>query len=150
MTDDASLFEALTTLQRTAARGLTEALSAEGFSVDQWRLLRRLADGGGHRIGELAATLVVPLPTMTRLADGLVELGLVYRRPAEHDRRSVELFLARQGRQLLGRLDAVAEPRLRELTRDPAWRALLDHGAATSATLATPGSADRSIWVSGS
>lgn len=124
MSDEAALFETLTTLQRTAARELAEVLSAEGSTVDQWRLLRGLADGSGHRVGELAAALVVPLPTMTRLVDTLASLGLLYRRPADDDRRSVELYLSRPGRQRLGRLDAVAQAPLSRLREHPAWSVL--------------------------
>ena len=124
MARTASLFEALTVLQRTAARTLADALAEEGLTVDQWRVLRSLTDGEGHRPGELAAALVVPLASMTRLADGLADLGLVYRRPAEHDRRSVELHLSRQGRLRLTRLDALVEAHQRELLADPAWETL--------------------------
>lgn len=126
MADSVSLFEVLTTLQRAAARDLADAFAEDGCTVDQWRVLRGLADGQGHRVGELAAELVIPLASMTRLIDALTGLGLVFRRPAQHDRRSVELHLSRQGRERLARLDALAESCLLRLQDHPDRLALRD------------------------
>lgn len=120
----ASLVELLTVLQRTAARTLAEALAEDGCTVDQWRVLRGLADGVGHPMGELAADLVVPQASLTRLVDGLASLGLVYRRQGQDDRRRVELHLSRQGRARLARLDAVVSAHEERLRHDPACRDL--------------------------
>lgn len=124
MANVASLFEELTVLQRTVARRVAESLADDGLTIDQWRLLRCLTSGSGRRVGELAAEVVLPLPSMTRLVDGLAELGLVYRRPADDDRRSVELHLSRQGRVRLMRADALVEERLDGLLDDPAFAPL--------------------------
>lgn len=123
-TAPAPLVELLTVLQRTAARTLAEALAEDGCTVDQWRVLRSLADGEGHPMGGLAADLVIPHPSLTRLVDGLADLGLVYRRQAEHDRRKVQLHLSRQGRARLDRLDAVVSTHEQGLRDDPAWQQL--------------------------
>ena len=118
------LVELLTVLQRTAARTLAQALAEDGCTVDQWRVLHSLTDGRGHPMGELAADLVVPQASLTRLVDGLADLGLVYRRQGDGDRRRVELHLSRQGRARLTRLDAVVTAHEERLRNDPAWAAL--------------------------
>jgi DNA-binding MarR family transcriptional regulator len=118
------LVEVLTVLQRTAARTLAEALAEDGCTVDQWRVLHALADGRGHAMGELAADLVIPQASLTRLVDGLADLGLVYRRQGDGDRRRVELRLSRQGRTRLDRLDAVVTAHEERLRDEPAWAEL--------------------------
>lgn len=116
-----SLVEQLTVLQRTAARGLGEVLAEDGSTVDQWRVLRALGDGGGHLMGELAARLVVPQPSLTRLVDQLSDQSLVYRRQGDQDRRRVEVYLSRQGRTRLGRLEALVRAHEETLRNDPEW-----------------------------
>jgi DNA-binding MarR family transcriptional regulator len=101
------LVELLTFAQKRVARQVGAALAEEQFTVDQWRILRALADGAGHSMGELAELLAIPNPTLTRLTEGLVDLGLVYRRQADDDRRRAVLHLSRQGQARLTRLNAV-------------------------------------------
>ena len=86
-------------------RGLAESLSAEGVTVEQWRILRALSDGYGHSMGDLAAAVLMPHPTLTKAVDRLVESALVYRRQDEADRRRVAVYLADRGRDLVRRLD---------------------------------------------
>ena len=121
LTAGASLVELLTVAQRRVARQAAAALSEEGFTVDQWRILRALADGDGRSMGELADVLAMPAPTLTRLTEGLVDLGLLYRRQAEEDRRRTAVHLARQGRARLERLDALVEAAEAALRRSPEW-----------------------------
>ncbi|MGN6130518.1 MAG: MarR family winged helix-turn-helix transcriptional regulator [Nocardioidaceae bacterium] len=123
-TTGASLVELLTVAQRRVARAAAAALCEEGFTVDQWRILRALADSDGHSMGELAEALAMPAPTLTRLTEGLVDLGLLYRRQAEGDRRRTDVHLARQGRARLERLDALVEAAEDALRRSPEWDAL--------------------------
>ena len=105
--DAASLLEAITVAQRDLARRVAGVLSPEGFTVDEWRILRALADGAGHPMGELAESLRIPNPTLTRSVDGLADRSLVYRRQATDDRRRLHVHLARQGHARLARLDAL-------------------------------------------
>jgi DNA-binding MarR family transcriptional regulator len=116
-----SLVEQLTVLQRTAARGLGDVLADDGCSVEQWRVLRALGDGGGHLMGELAARLVVPQPSLTRIVDQLGDRGLVYRRQGDRDRRRVAVYLSRQGRARLDRLEALVRSHEEALRADPVW-----------------------------
>ena len=91
--------------EQAANRGLAESLSAEGVTVEQWRILRALSDGYGHSMGDLAAAVLMPHPTLTKAVDRLVESALVYRRQDEADRRRVAVYLADRGRDLVRRLD---------------------------------------------
>ena len=119
-----SLLELLTVAQRRLARGLSTALAEEGCTVDQWRILRALADGEGHPMGALAESLTIPHATLTRLMEGLVDSGLVYRRQSSVDRRSVAVHLSRRGRERLARLDALAASHDVALRDSEKWAAL--------------------------
>jgi DNA-binding MarR family transcriptional regulator len=99
----------LTEAERGVNRGLAEALAAEGVTVEQWRILRALSDGYGHSMGDLAAAVLMPHPTLTKAVDRLIDEALVYRRQDETDRRRVTVFLAKRGRTLIERLDRHAE-----------------------------------------
>lgn len=116
-----SVVEMLTVVQRRAARGLASALAEDGCSVDQWRVLRALADGEGHLMGELAESLLIAQPTLTRVMDGLVDGALVYRRQSTLDKRRVSVHLSRQGRVRLGRLDALVRGHEEALRGSPEW-----------------------------
>lgn len=117
----ASPVELLTVAQRRATRGLATALADDGFAVDRWRVLRALGDGEGHLMGELAATLIVAQPTLTRIVDGLVDHALVYRRQSTADRRRVAVHLSRQGRLRLDRLDAIVDAHQVAFRSSPEW-----------------------------
>ena len=119
-----SLVERLTRAQRYAAQGLSRLLAEDGCTLDQWRMLRVLADGEGHLMGEVAAELLLAQPTLTRVVDGLVDRALVYRRASDADGRKVAVHLSRQGRTRLARLDAVAAAHETALRDDPRWREL--------------------------
>ena len=113
--------ELLAVAQRLAARGLAAALAEDGSAIEQWRVLRALGDGEGHLMGELAGTLLIAQPTLTRLVDGLADSALVYRRQALDDRRRVAVHLSRQGRVRLARLDAIVAAHQRALRSSPEW-----------------------------
>ena len=123
-TAPSSVLEALTVAQRDAARRVAAVLAPEGFTVEQWRVLRALADGAGHAMGELAAALRIPGPTLTRLVDGLADESLVYRRQSVPDRRRLSVHLARAGRARLELLDALVAAQEEALRASSEWRAL--------------------------
>jgi DNA-binding MarR family transcriptional regulator len=76
--------------------------------------LVELATGGALRLSDLAARLGVSAPTASRSVDGLVELGLVERRPDPADRRAVQIDVTQAGRARFeerhGRVSAAFEP----------------------------------------
>jgi DNA-binding MarR family transcriptional regulator len=99
----------LSQAEQAVNRGLAETLAAEGMTVERWRILRALSDGHGHSMGDLAAAVLMPHPTLTKAVDRLIEDALVYRRQDETDRRRVAVFLAGRGEQAIRRLDEAAE-----------------------------------------
>lgn len=121
-----SLVERLTVAQRHAAAGLSRALAKDGCTLDQWRVLRTLGDGEGHLMGELAASLLIAQPTLTRVVDALTDTGAVYRRQSDRDGRRVSVHLSRQGRVRLTRLSALVQAHEEALAADPAWRRRYD------------------------
>ena len=116
-----SLVETLVLAQRRAVRGLAARLADDGCTLDQWRVLRALDDDEGHVMGELADSLQIAQPTLTRVVDGLVDSAWVYRRLSLEDRRRVAVHLSRQGRVRLGRLDAIVRAHEDALRASPDW-----------------------------
>jgi DNA-binding MarR family transcriptional regulator len=107
---ESRLVDVLTSVQRALTRDLAERLSEEGASVEQWRVLRTLAEAGeGTSMSELADSVRIPAPSLTRLVDSLVDRAQVYRRPSAYDGRRVDVHLSVTGRELLTRLEAIAE-----------------------------------------
>ncbi|MEU6999318.1 MarR family winged helix-turn-helix transcriptional regulator [Nonomuraea sp. NPDC046570] len=105
-----SLAYLLSRAERSVNRGLAASLAGEDVTVEQWRILRALADGRGHSMGELAAAVLMPHPTLTKAVDRLIDRALAYRGPSAGDRRRVAVFLADRGADLLARVEgAVAE-----------------------------------------
>ncbi|MFE2727592.1 MarR family winged helix-turn-helix transcriptional regulator [Kitasatospora sp. NPDC059327] len=102
------LIELLTVAQRRLARGLSAVLDEEGCTLDQWRVMRALADGEGRAMGELAQVLLIPQASLSRVVDALADAGWVYRRQSDQDRRRITAHLSRSGRSRLVRLDALA------------------------------------------
>jgi DNA-binding MarR family transcriptional regulator len=95
----------LTDAERRVNRRLAAGLAAEGVSVEQWRILRALSDGHGHSMTDLAETVLMPHPTLTKAVDRLVDDALVYRRQDSTDRRRVAVYLSGLGQDMVVRLD---------------------------------------------
>jgi DNA-binding MarR family transcriptional regulator len=118
---EASLVEQLVLAQRHAVRGLVRALAEDGCTIDQWLVLRALGDGDGHAMGELASSLRMAQPTLTRVVDSLSDRALVYRRQDPDDGRRVDVHLSRQGVARLRRLESLVRAHEASLDADPAW-----------------------------
>ncbi len=102
---------------RTAARLAKQvelALAALDLSISQYRLLVFLSDGPSLA-SALAERLIVSRPSVTALADGLVERGLVTRVGAEGDRRQVLHGLTGDGLKVLVEADDAIEARLTKI-----------------------------------
>jgi DNA-binding MarR family transcriptional regulator len=70
------------------------------LSLAQSTVLGQLLDGRPRRMGELAATEGVRLPTMTEIVARMESQGWVRREMSEADRRAVEVHLTGAGRRL--------------------------------------------------
>lgn len=76
--------------------------------VLQWRVLATLADGQVSSIGEVAAIILVPQSTLTRVAARMVDAGLLLRADDATDRRITRIRLSAKGLKLAARLVAQA------------------------------------------
>jgi DNA-binding MarR family transcriptional regulator len=95
----------LSQAERRLTRQLAHALEEEGCSVDLWRILVLLADGGGHSMSEIAEFALLPAPSLTRLIDRAVADNRAYRKADPGDRRRVLVHLTARGRALHRRLE---------------------------------------------
>jgi DNA-binding MarR family transcriptional regulator len=68
--------------------------------VLQWRVLATLADGQRLSIGEVAAIVLIPQSTLTRVAERMVRSGLLLRAVDEADRRITRVRLSAKGLKL--------------------------------------------------
>jgi MarR family transcriptional regulator for hemolysin len=68
-----------------------------GLSVPQFRTLCFLSGAEGSSLSAAADFVGLSLPAMSRLVDGLVEMGLLRRRHSDDDRRHVRLSVTRAG-----------------------------------------------------
>ncbi|HEX5494156.1 MAG TPA: MarR family winged helix-turn-helix transcriptional regulator [Mycobacteriales bacterium] len=112
-----------------------------GLTLPQYRLLA-LVDRGDQRSSRLAARLVVTKPTVTALADGLVEAGYLTRIGEPGDGRAVRLGLTDAGRTALHRADTALADRFAPVfsaTSDPAALADLLSQAGAALDPATAG-----------
>lgn len=82
-------------------------------TAQQYLILQILSGTGQRNSSELAEELDVTLPAITNLTNKLVRKGYLERRTSDADRRSVNLHLTDQGREVERRLVA----RYKELTQ---------------------------------
>jgi DNA-binding MarR family transcriptional regulator len=107
----------LSVLERHVVERQRAALAVEGCTVEEWRVVDFLADGG-HTMSEAADYAGLPSPTLTKLVDRLVANNIVYRRIDLEDRRKVRIFLTTRGKSLHRRLVAIVEHSQADLLAD--------------------------------
>lgn len=83
------------------------------LTLAQGAVLSELANSGPCRMGHLADTAGVRLPSMTDVVGRMERLGLVVRRPDQRDRRVVLVHLTEDGRRLYADLITAREKFLR-------------------------------------
>jgi DNA-binding MarR family transcriptional regulator len=76
--------------------------------VLQWRVMAALADGQSNSIGEVAAIVLTPQSTLTRVAERMVKAGLLLRAADAADRRITRIRLTAAGLKLARKLVAQA------------------------------------------
>jgi DNA-binding MarR family transcriptional regulator len=87
---------------RTLAASL---LSQVGLHPGQEALLMELWDRDGRTQADLAESLGVEPPTVTKMLQRMESSELVDRRPDATDRRAIRVYLTPKGRRLKGRVD---------------------------------------------
>ncbi|MEV8515432.1 MarR family transcriptional regulator [Dactylosporangium sp. NPDC051484] len=120
------LIHLLTRAERLLGRRLTAILTAEGCSLDAWRVITLLSDGAGHHMTEIAEHAFLPPATLTKLLDHLVEDNLVYRRGDEIDRRRIHAHLTPRGRRLHQRVSQQIDASMATLPTATSERDLLE------------------------
>ena len=104
-----SLVGALTRALDEVARRVGEITAAEGLSVEQWLVVRRLAEHGDQAMRDLVADTRLDDSTLTRVVDRLAALGALYRETDPTDRRRVRVALSARGRATHARLSPAVE-----------------------------------------
>jgi DNA-binding MarR family transcriptional regulator len=87
-------------------------------SVSQCYALKGVVDGGGLTVNELAAHLYLDKSTASRIANGLVDKGMLAREPDAGDGRVVRLVPTSEGAALHERIEADLAAEYGELLSD--------------------------------
>ncbi len=80
-------------------------LSRINLHSGQETLLKALATADGMSMSDLAATLGVQPPTVTKMISRLAAQDYVERRAAPGDGRQAQVFLTERGRDVIGQID---------------------------------------------
>jgi len=98
----------LTQADRQINQRLDVEFKAEGVPVEQWRILKLLAEQNGRSMVDLAQAALLKHPTLTKTIDRMIEQALVYRRADRADGRKVLIFVSERGKQVNERLNRLA------------------------------------------
>jgi len=107
----------LATTAKTVSRAFNDRLVEAGGSVPVWLILSSLKSDERRTQLELARSVGIEGPTLTRHLDGLEEAGLVRRVRDPADRRAVRVELTDAGEQLFHSLRQAVVAFNRDLTR---------------------------------
>jgi DNA-binding MarR family transcriptional regulator len=83
-------------------------VTAQGYTVSEWRVLASLAGSEPINIGRLAQITTMKQPTVTRVLDRMQSRGLVERLPNDGDRRVTLVRITAAGTRLVTRLIPLA------------------------------------------
>jgi len=83
-----------------------------GLTVPQFRTLCFVSTTDGSSLSAVAEFIGLSLPAMSRLVEGLVEQGLMDRRPCDDDRRHVRLSVTQGGQAALREARQLAQAAL--------------------------------------
>lgn len=83
-----------------------------GLTVPQFRTLCFLTTAPGSSLSAVADFVGLSLPAMSRLVDGLVDKGLMQRRPCSDDRRQVRLSITPPGEAAITEARQLAQAQL--------------------------------------
>ena len=74
-------------------------LASHGFSEQQWRIMRALADAGQMEIGALSDECQIHAASLSRMLPKLARAGLISRKNHEDDQRRVVVSITPKGRK---------------------------------------------------
>ena len=103
-----SLPIALLRAREATMRRFKPHVDAHGLTIQQWRVIRALADSGPLDSKTLAARCVIMPPSLTRIFRALEARGLIRAEAAEDARRHV-VALTEEGRALHDRMAGASE-----------------------------------------
>jgi MarR family transcriptional regulator, transcriptional regulator for hemolysin len=89
---------------KAVATAFNAALAAQGGSVPVWLILNSLTHGRWTTQLDLARSLAIEGPTLTRHLDNLEARGMVVRRRSDADRRAVRVDLTPAGEEAYERM----------------------------------------------
>jgi MarR family transcriptional regulator, organic hydroperoxide resistance regulator len=89
-------------------RFTNDALARHTLTIDMWRLLAALSNGGRHRQVDLAKMTSIEKSTTSRLVTRLVRMNVVTRSRSRTSNREVVVQLSVKGQALVARLIPVA------------------------------------------
>ena len=84
-------------------------LHANGFTEQQWRVIRALIEVETIDAGALADAVCLRMPSLSRILADLEERGLLRKLRSETDRRLVNVEITPDGRALFARMSADSE-----------------------------------------
>ena len=102
------VFRALLTALRLHKQQMMKALATRGIHPGQAFCLRVMAERDGISQRDLADTLHLARPTVTKMVQALEKSGAVERRPDPDDRRLTRVYLTDGGRELAAEMHGVA------------------------------------------
>lgn len=94
----------LASANRRMRIGLAQSIAAEEVTEEHWRILQVLADEYGRSMGDLAETVLLNHPALTKNIDKLVSRGLVQRAADASDSRRVLVYISDLGLETVARL----------------------------------------------
>lgn len=104
-------------------------LNAHGITAQQWRVLRALVEHREMDAGDLARTVAIRMPSISRILKSLEKNGLVCKRRSEEDKRLVDVKITDAGLVLFERMAPHSEliyRRIEETLGSEAYRDLMD------------------------
>lgn len=96
-------------VSNAVSQSFARRVEAEGVTVAEWVVLRVLHDAEDLAPSRLALRLGLTKGAISKLADRLMEKGLIVRHANDQDRRAHRLALTGAGRSLVPRLSALAD-----------------------------------------
>ena len=101
---------------RSSSPELVRLLGELSLSFTQVKTLHLLRAGGDVHVTDVAGSLGMSLPAMSRSLDGLVQRGFVERKESEKDRRAKLVRLLPAGRAVLDEIEQARVSAVEEFT----------------------------------